>query len=49
MPPLPENEFTLLKLTHVAAGQFGMTLQVASLPGMWHDTIANMLLAGRKP
>jgi len=37
MPLLPENEFTLLKLTHVAAKQLGMTLQVASLPGMSYD------------
>ena len=37
MPLLPENEFTLLKLTHVAANQLGMTLQVASLPGMSYD------------
>jgi hypothetical protein len=34
---LPDNEFTLLKLTHVAANQLGMTLQVASLPGMSYD------------
>jgi len=34
---LPDNEFTLLKLTHVAAKQLGMTLQVASLPGMSYD------------
>jgi hypothetical protein len=38
MPQLPENEFTLLKLTHVAAKQLGMTLQVASLPGMSYDS-----------
>jgi hexose oxidase len=37
MPLLPENEFTLFKLTHVAAQQFGVTLQVASLPGMSYD------------
>ena len=37
MPLLPDNEFTLLKLTHVAAKQLGMTLQVASLPGMSYD------------
>ena len=37
VPQLPENEFTLLKLTHVAANQLGMTLQVASLPGMSYD------------
>lgn len=34
---LPDNDFTLLKLTHVAAKQLGMTLQVASLPGMSYD------------
>ena len=37
MPLLPENEFTLLRLSHVAATQLGMTLQVASLPGMSFD------------
>jgi len=37
MPLLPENEFTLFKLTHVSAKQLGMTLQVASLPGMSYD------------
>jgi hypothetical protein len=37
MLTLPENEFTLLKLTHVAAKQLGMTIQVASLPGMSYD------------
>ena len=37
MLTLPENEFTLLKLTHVAANQLGMTMQVASLPGMSYD------------
>ena len=38
MPQLPDNEFTLLKLTHVTANQLGMTLQVASLPGMSYET-----------
>jgi hypothetical protein len=38
MPSLPDNEFTLLKLTHVAANQLGMTLQVVSLPGMSYET-----------
>ncbi len=37
MPLLPENEFTLLRLSHVAAKQLGMTLQVASRPGMSYD------------
>ena len=37
MPLLPENEFTALRLSHVAAQQLGMTLQVASLPGMSYD------------
>jgi hexose oxidase len=37
MPLLPDNEFTALRLSHVAAGQLGMTLQVASLPGMSYD------------
>ncbi len=42
MPLLPDNEFTLLKLTHVAANQLGMTLQVASLPGMsYYDHCQN--------
>jgi len=37
MPLLPENEFTLLKLFHVAAGQLALILQVASLPAMSYD------------
>jgi len=37
MPLLPDNEFTLLKLTHVSSTQLGLTLQVASLPGMTYD------------
>jgi hypothetical protein len=37
MLQLPDNEFTLLKLTHVTANQLGMTLQVASLPGMSYE------------
>ncbi len=37
MPQLPDNEFTLFKLTHESANQFGLTLQVASLPGMSYD------------
>ena len=37
MPALPENEFTLLRLSHVTAGQLGLTLQVASRPGMSYD------------
>lgn len=31
---LPNTDFTLLKLTHVAAGQLGMTMQMASSPGV---------------
>lgn len=38
MPLLPENEFTLFKLTHVAAKQIGLILQIASLPGMSYDS-----------
>ena len=34
---LPDNAFTLLKLTHVSAIQLGMSMQVASLPGMSYD------------
>jgi hexose oxidase len=37
MLTLPENVFTLLKLTHVSAGQLGMTMQVASAPAMSYD------------
>lgn len=37
MLELPENEFTLLKLTHVSAKQIGLILQIASLPGMSFD------------
>jgi len=37
VPLLPENEFTLLKLFHVAAGQLALILQVASLPAMSYD------------
>jgi hexose oxidase len=33
---LPDQEFTLLKLNHVAAGQLGMIWQMASLPGVPH-------------
>lgn len=35
---LPDNEFTLLKLTHVSAKQLGMTLQIAALPGESYHT-----------
>ncbi len=34
MLDLPDNIFTLLKLTHVSAGQLGLTIQVASPPGL---------------
>jgi hypothetical protein len=37
MATLPDNEFTLLKLNHVASGQLGMIWQIASSPGMSHD------------
>jgi hypothetical protein len=33
MHSLPDTDFTLLKLTHVAKGQLGMTAQFASAPG----------------
>jgi FAD/FMN-containing dehydrogenase len=36
MTDLPDNAFTLLKLNHVAAGQLGLVLQVASPPGTAH-------------
>ena len=33
IPTMPDTDFTLLRLTHVAKGQLGMTLQVASPAG----------------